>query len=72
MRVTHDPQANAAYIYLVEIGRGDVAESAPCGSELGAGDVIADFDRSGRLLGIEVLNARETLPPEVLDLAERQ
>lgn len=72
MRVTYDPEANAAYIYLVEIGVGGVAESAPCEAELAAGDVIADFDSEGRLLGIEVLNARAASPPEVLDGAQRR
>lgn len=71
MRVTYDPFANAAFIYLVEIGAGEVAESAPCESETGVGEVIADFDKDGRLLGIEVLNARAVLPREVLDRAER-
>jgi uncharacterized protein YuzE len=71
MRVTYDPEANAAFIYLVEIRAGEVAESAYCEAASAAGDVIADFNRDGQLLGIEVLNARATLPHTVLDRAER-
>ncbi len=66
MRVTFDRKANAAYIYLVDIGPGEAVKQETTG-----GPVILDFDRSGRLIGIEVLNASEFLPQEILDNAER-
>jgi uncharacterized protein YuzE len=65
MRVTFDRRANAAYIYLVDIGSGEAVRQEV------AGPVILDFDRSGHLVGIEVLRATKFLPQEVLDAAER-
>jgi uncharacterized protein YuzE len=68
VRVTYDGLANAAYIYLVPIDPGGAATTV-CGEDE-AGSVNLDFDRDGRLIGIEVLNARENLPSEVLHPAE--
>jgi uncharacterized protein YuzE len=71
MKVTYDPLADAAYIYLVDIAPGDVAETYPGhpGDKLVAG-INLDFDSSQRLIGIEVLNARRTLPQAVIQEAE--
>ena len=72
MRVTYDRSIDAAYIYLREIEPGGVRESvdidAPDG--VAAGSVVLDFDRDGRLVGIEVLNAERALPEHFLDAAE--
>lgn len=67
MRVTFDRNANAAYIYLREIEPGgayktEVMEDAP---------IHLDFDKQGRLIGIEVLQATKYLPEEVIRRAER-
>ena len=67
IRVTYDRRANAAFIYLTEIGSGEVARSVEALPEA----VLLDFDQEGRLLGIEVLNARRMLPRALLDRAER-
>ena len=67
--MTFDGAADAAYIYLVPIGFGEVATSVPGEEE--AGSVVLDFDRNGRLVGVEVLSARMTLPPAVIEQAER-
>ena len=48
MRVQYDPAADAMYIRLAE---GTVADS----DEVREG-VVLDYDASGRVLGIEVLN----------------
>jgi len=60
--------ANAAYIYLLPINPGGVETTVRGEDE--ASSVNLDFDRDGRLVGIEVLNARQHLPSEVLDQAE--
>jgi uncharacterized protein YuzE len=72
MRVTYDRQADAAYVYLVDIPPGGVADTYPCDprDELVAG-IHLDFDASRRLVGIEVLGAHATLPKEVLQRAEQ-
>lgn len=56
--VEYDPEANAAYIRLsVE----EVLES----EEVSDG-IVVDYDRHGRIVAIEVLDARKHLPPETL------
>lgn len=70
MRLTYDPEANAAYVYLVdEINRGEVARSAVSGIELEEAAIVVDFDDQGQILGIELLNARQLLRDSVLDQA---
>jgi uncharacterized protein YuzE len=71
MRVTFDRAANAAYIYLREIGSGEVHETVNADGKHTRGMVNLDFDKKGRLIGIEVLDATRALPQEVLDAAQR-
>lgn len=52
--MTYDPEADAAYI---RIASGKVAETAE------AGPFIYDMDDQGRVLGIEILFASQTLAP---------
>jgi uncharacterized protein YuzE len=59
--VTHDPDANAAYI---RFGSAKIVES----EEVAPG-VVLDFDENGRIVGMELLNAREQLPPELMTKA---
>jgi uncharacterized protein YuzE len=62
-RVTYDPRVDAAYIYLAEeIGAGEVERTVPCAPIEGGGEINLDFDRTGRLVGIEVLSASSILP----------
>ena len=71
MRITYDQEADAAYIYLVPISPGGVARTYTCDPNEVKGMINLDFDRDGRLLGIEVLDASRSLPGAVLDGAER-
>lgn len=66
--VTFDPTANAAYVTLGEALRSEQSAAQhvvdlPAGAP---GEVILDFDNAGRLIGVEVLGAREMLRPEVI------
>jgi uncharacterized protein YuzE len=70
MKITYDREANAAYIYLVPIANGGVAQTYPCDPVEVNGMINLDFDREGRLLGIEVLDASHKLPKAVLDAAQ--
>ena len=75
MRVTYDPGADAGYIALREIESGGAKHTVPLdeAGEDGVGSVasiVLDFDEEERLIGIEVLNASEVLPPELLREAE--
>lgn len=57
MRFEYDKQADAAYIYLEEHVADGQAEKT---IELND-DIILDFDKSGKLLGIEILSASKVL-----------
>lgn len=70
MIVDFDPEANAAYITLGnrEIGPGAAASQSDfIPTPSGVGNVILDFDAGGRLIGVEVLSARELLDPALLE-----
>ena len=59
--ITYDPEANAAYI---RFSPEPVEES----EEVSAG-IVLDYDADGRIVGMEVLDARTHLSPELLDKA---
>ena len=69
MRVNYDSEADAAYISLKSIGSGEASQQVAVKSEAAAGKIILDLDDEGRLVGIEVLNARRGLPADLLDQA---
>lgn len=71
MRVTVDRQTNTARIELVEYGDADVARTKMLVEHDVEGEFTFDFDRGGRLLGIEVKFASQGLPAGFLDDAER-
>jgi uncharacterized protein YuzE len=63
MRVSYDPEADAAYVYLVdEIGAGGVDRTVPIDPSEVGGMINLDFDAGGRLLGLEILDASRLLP----------
>ena len=65
MKITYDRKADAAYLYVkASLKRGEAAVTVPGEGE--AEGINLDFDASGRLLGVEVLDARRRLPPELL------
>lgn len=59
MKITYSESADAAYIYLDEIGPGEAAETVPWGS--GDREINLDLDRDGKLVGIEILDASRLL-----------
>jgi uncharacterized protein YuzE len=66
MRVTYDPEADAAYVYLtddeLEPGRASVPCDLPDGS---AGIVVMDW-KDGTIVGLEVLDASKLLRADLL------
>ena len=71
MRVSFDPEANMAYIKFVDRpGTGEAIRQVAV-SEPGGPRIVLDLDREGTLIGIEVFDARESLPAELLDQAAR-
>ncbi|WP_103352027.1 DUF2283 domain-containing protein [Amycolatopsis sp. CA-128772] len=72
VRVTYDQQADAAYIYFTDPRESrSVARMYACDPLEVGGMVNLDFDEDGRVLGVEVLDARSKLPQYLLDAAER-
>ena len=68
MRITYDPQTDAAYIYLKEISPGSVRKTYPCDPREVGGMINLDFDSEGILVGIEVIGASKRLPSSLLAL----
>jgi uncharacterized protein YuzE len=70
MRTTVDARTDMGYIYLTNLGDAHrVTHTEALIIDLPAGSrrlINLDFDRDGRLLGIEIVGARSTLPESVL------
>jgi uncharacterized protein YuzE len=60
-QVTHDPEANAAYI---RFSAARIVES----EEVSPG-VVLDFDAEGRIVGMELLDAEAQLPKDLVTKA---
>jgi uncharacterized protein YuzE len=71
MRVTYDGEADAAYISLKDLGAGESRHQILVEAEEARGEIVLDLDAEGKLIGIEVLNARSGLPTDLLNEAER-
>lgn len=71
MRVTYDKSVNAAYVYLADhIPSGGVIKTYECDPNEVGGIINLDFNESGQLVGIEILDASQKLPKEVISQAE--
>jgi uncharacterized protein YuzE len=72
MRMTFDPDADAAYIYVKDqLAFGEVKETHICDVQAQEGAIILGFDKAGHLVGVEILGAGKFLHPDVLAAAER-
>lgn len=71
MQISYDAEADAAYIRIVDaVAPGQAARQVGfIETPNGVTQVVLDFDEGGRLLGLEVLGARDGLAPEVLTRA---
>ena len=72
MKITYDKQADAAYVMIADrIQDGEAAiQLHSIETPGGKGEVTLDFDRNGKLLGMEILGAAQVLHPEVLARTE--
>ena len=62
MRIEYDKEVDAGYIYLVDtIDEGEAVKTIELDS-----NIILDFNKEGKLLGIEVLNASKVLKDDTL------
>lgn len=71
MKITYDPEVDAAYISVVEkIGAGEAVQQVSfIDTPNGESQLNLDFDAAGRLLGVEVLVASKALASELLAAA---
>jgi len=66
MRIEHDKEVDAAYIYATEsIGDREAVKTIELNE-----NIILDFDKDDNLLGIEVLNASKVLSRDILIQAQ--
>ena len=72
MRLTYDPEADAAYMMLVDaIAPGQARHQVEVPhNDSASGQYILDFAEDGKLLGLEILFASDALPASVLAAAE--
>ncbi len=65
MKTTYDKEADAAYIYVRHpIKPGESKKTIELDK-----DIIIDLDKDGRLLGVEILNAKKILSKKALQSA---
>ena len=62
MIITYDKEADAAYIYFHEIGK--TSRTVPVSD-----DIVVDFGQNGKVMGVEVLNAKEHIDTKDLKRA---
>jgi len=73
MRVTFDSESDMSYIRLAEdrMRSGNAVRQVSVREpDRDSARFVLDLDGEGRLLGIEVFDARSSLPDEVLEQAE--
>jgi uncharacterized protein YuzE len=67
MDSTFTPHLNVAYLSLTDESRAGMVERSVTLLDTPVNDdIVLDFDSDGRLIGIEFLNAVQSLRPEVL------
>lgn len=66
MKITYDQSVDVAYIQLADKKEGRLTTYDSESPENSRGDVNLDYDESGMLFGIEILNASQMLAVEVL------
>lgn len=67
MKIRYDPSVDAAYIDLACDGEtSSFGFTYACDPAEVDGQIHLDFDLSGRLIGIEILQASKKLPPALL------
>jgi len=66
MKISYDKEANAAYIYINSESNQKVYKTYSCDPIEVNGIINLDFDKNGKLLGIEIMDADKKLPETIL------
>ena len=69
--MTYDPVANAAYVYLTDEPLPPGRDSIPCDPPEGMQAMVVMDWKEGRIVGLEVLDARQLLHSDFLESAEQ-
>jgi uncharacterized protein YuzE len=73
MKLTYEPEVDAAYIALTTEDEPRVVTTTyPCDPIAINGQINLDFDVSGHLIGVEILNARQFLTAGIRAMSSRQ
>ncbi|MFJ3792547.1 DUF2283 domain-containing protein [Kitasatospora sp. NPDC090091] len=70
MRISYDPDVDAAMIYLMDSVKSGEAVEQVVVDVPGPGELVLDFDSSGRILAIEVIGASRLLPERLVAESE--
>jgi uncharacterized protein YuzE len=70
VRVRYDRKKDRAYIYLRDFAEGEDSRQYDVAGPDINGILVLDFDRRGRLIGIEARSARSVLPDEMFEDTE--
>jgi len=71
VRISYDPEADAAYIYLTDIDLDVGRESVPVDPPEGVQAFVVMDWKDGKIVGLEVLDALALLHPDLLQQAQR-
>jgi uncharacterized protein YuzE len=70
VRISYDRDTDSAYVSLRDEEAGGPAERQSFHQPNTMGLIVLDFDERHRLVGLEILEAKKNLPPDVLDRAD--
>ena len=73
MKITYDKSSDAVYIYRIYLSNNydeKVLSTYCCDPVEVDGEINLDFNATGRLMGIEILDASQMLSPELLNKAQ--
>ncbi len=66
MRVSYDPEVDAAFIYLTDQALEPGRDSIPCETPEGAGAIVVMDWKDGKIVGLEVLDASRVLHQDLI------
>jgi uncharacterized protein YuzE len=66
-RITYDPEANMAYVHVVEAEAGASKRQVVVHDDALPSTIVVDLDADGRILGFELFDGSRCLPLRLLD-----
>jgi uncharacterized protein YuzE len=66
VKIEYDPKTDAAYLHVDPSQSAKAQRTYACDPDEVGGQIQLDFDKDGRLIGIDVLDASQILPKALL------